>query len=225
MSSNNIPNVNDNEFEAWFRNHYLNLILGFLLIFSILPVIAPVLMKFGLVFPARVIYWVYSYFCHQFPFRSWFLFGVQPYYPLARAGINSVLTFESIFHPETLDFDSLRTIIGNQYAGYKTAICQRDIAMYFSLLAFGLFFAIKNKRIKSIPFGIWLVAGVIPLGLDGLTQYLENYSLPFFGNFMRESTPLLRTITGCLFGLLTGGYIFPTLESMLNRNNLEKHEP
>jgi uncharacterized membrane protein len=217
MSFENNPNSVDKRFEAWFRKYYLNLILGFLLIFSIIPVFAPVLMKFGLTFPAKIIYWVYSFFCHQFPFRSWFLFGAQPFYPLALTGISQVNSFESTFQITTLNLNSVRSIIGNPYAGYKIAICQRDTAMYLSLFAFGLFFMIRNKRIKRISFGIWLLAGVLPLGLDGLTQYLGNYPLPFFGYLIRESTPLLRTITGSLFGLLTGWYIFPTLETIVNK--------
>lgn len=221
MNTDNTPNINDKKFEAWFKNHYLKLILGFLFIFSGFPVIAPVLMRFGLFLPAKIIYWVYGFFCHQLPFRSWFLFGAQSYYPLARSGIVSVLSFESVFNLESQDYESLRTIIGNSSAGYKIAICQRDIAMYFSLLVFGLFFAIKNRKIKSIPLWVWLIFGVMPLGLDGLTQVLGNNHILFLGDYARESTPLLRTITGCLFGLFTGWYVFPTLEFLVNRSNLE----
>jgi len=32
---------------------------------------------------------------------------------------------------------------------------------------------------------------------------------------IRESTPLLRTITGSLFGLTTGWYLFPLLEESM----------
>ncbi|MCJ7518576.1 MAG: DUF2085 domain-containing protein [Anaerolineaceae bacterium] len=224
MVSAHIPSLNDKKFEVWFRNHYLSLILGFLLIFSILPIIAPILMRLGLIPHAKVIYWIYGFFCHQLPFRSWFLFGAQPYYPLADVGMKSILSFETVFNPASQDFESFRTIFGNPYAGYKIAICQRDIAMYFSLIAFGLFFASQNRKIKRIHFWIWMVVGVIPLGIDGIMQFLGGYSLPVLSSFLSESTPLLRTITGNLFGFFTGWYIFPTLELMINRNIMEKRE-
>jgi uncharacterized membrane protein len=210
--------TNDKNFEAWFKNHYLQLILSILFIFICLSVIAPVLMKFGFVFPANIIYLIYSFFCHQLPYRSWFLFGLQPYYPLASAGLISVHSFESIFHLESQNIEKLSLIVGNQNIGYKIAICQRDIAMYFSLLVFGFIFAIQKRRIKRIPLWFWLLIGVIPLGLDGLSQYLGNFPLPVLGIVSRESTPLLRTVTGSLFGLLTGWYIFPSLEFLINKD-------
>ncbi len=37
--------------------------------------------------PANVIYAIYKPLCHQFGFRSFFLFGEQPYYPLKEAGM------------------------------------------------------------------------------------------------------------------------------------------
>jgi uncharacterized membrane protein len=218
MKSVENTSIRDKRFEAWFNNHYLQLILGILLIFTCLPIIAPVLMKFGIVFPASVIYWIYGFFCHQLPFRSWFLFGEQPYYPLARAGLISVRSFESSFPLESQGFGIINSIVGNQNIGYKIAICQRDIAIYIFLLAFGFIFTIQKRRIKRIPLWIWLLIGVIPLGLDGLSQYIGNFSLPILGIVSRESTPLLRTITGSLFGFLTGWYIFPSLESIIKKN-------
>jgi uncharacterized membrane protein len=217
MNLDNNANSNKGKFEIWFSNYYLYLILGFLFFYSFLPILAPVLMKNGIIFPARVIYWIYSFFCHQLPFRSWFLFGNQQYYPLARAGILGIRSFESIFHPGLLDFEELKLIVGNSYVGYKIAMCQRDMAMYLSLFVFGLYFAAKNKKIKRIPFRIWLIVGVIPLVIDGLTQLLGGLSFPFLEIFVRESTPILRTITGSLFGFFTGWFVFPSLESMVNK--------
>jgi uncharacterized membrane protein len=218
MNFNNESKRNDQRFEAWFRNHYLYLILGFLFIFISLPILAPVLLRTGMTLPAKVIYWVDSFFCHQLPFRSWFLFGAQPYYPLASAGIKNVISFEEFFHPETMDFKTIRFFTGNSTAGFKMAICQRDIAMYVSLFAFGILFAINHRKIKKLPLIIWIIFGVIPLGFDGITQYLGTLSMPFFEAVAHESTPLLRTITGGLFGLFTGWYIFPALDSVINKN-------
>ncbi|PJF38116.1 MAG: hypothetical protein CUN55_18645, partial [Phototrophicales bacterium] len=57
-------------------------------IYVSLPFVAPTLMKLGLEGPARVIYTIYSPFCHQFAFRSFFLYGEQPVYPRANTGMD-----------------------------------------------------------------------------------------------------------------------------------------
>ena len=43
-------------------------------------------MHFDLEAPSHVIYFIYGPFCHQFAFRSFFLFGEQPVYPRAISG-------------------------------------------------------------------------------------------------------------------------------------------
>ncbi len=53
---------------------FVNLALG---IWSGMPWLAPVFMRIGWQRPARLIYWVYGLFCHQYPQRSWFLFGAS----------------------------------------------------------------------------------------------------------------------------------------------------
>lgn len=208
----------DKVFEAWFKNYYLHLILGILFIFINLSFLAPVLLKTGLTYPAKLIYWVDGFFCHQLPFRSWFFFGYQPFYPLASTGMKNMISFEEYFRPTTMDFRTSRLIMGNSSAGFKMAICQRDIAMYLSLWGFGLIFALKNRKIKKLPIWIWFLFGVIPLGLDGGLQILGNLNAPTLKIFAYESTPLLRTITGSLFGLFTGWYVFPALDSVINKN-------
>jgi len=47
-----------------------------------LPFIAPLFMKLGWDIPARVIYFIYSFLCHQLPQRSFFLFGSKATYTL-----------------------------------------------------------------------------------------------------------------------------------------------
>lgn len=56
-----------------FYNWYLGIITSL----SLLPILAPILLKVGLVFPAKVIYFVYSFFCHQFATRSIHLYDIQ----------------------------------------------------------------------------------------------------------------------------------------------------
>ena len=222
MNFRNESENRDRVFEGWFRSNYLPLILGSLFIFISISFLAPLFLKVGLSFPAKVIYWLDSFFCHQLPFRSWFFFGDQPYYPLASAGIKNVIPFENYFQPAAMDFGLIRYIAGNSAAGYKMAICQRDIAMYFSLWIFGIVFILKDRKIKKLPLWIWFVFGVIPLGIDGGLQYLGNLNLSILRSIAHESTPLMRTITGSLFGLFTGWYIFPSLEKTFYKNSSGK---
>lgn len=217
MDFRNESENRDRNFEGWFKSHYLHLILGSLFIFICLSFMAPVFLKTGFNIPAKVIYWMGGFFCHQLPFRSWFFFGDQPFYPLATAGIKNVIPFEEYFHPASMDFGVIRFETGSSAAGYKMALCQRDIAMYLSLWVFGLIFALKNCKIKKLPIWIWIVFSVIPLGIDGGVQFLGNLNFSVLESIAHESSPLLRTITGSMFGLFTGWYIFPALEIVINK--------
>ncbi|MEO6728648.1 MAG: DUF2085 domain-containing protein [Candidatus Dojkabacteria bacterium] len=42
-----------------------------------LPILAPILLKLGLTAPAKIVYFVYSFFCHQFASRSIDIFDYQ----------------------------------------------------------------------------------------------------------------------------------------------------
>lgn len=55
-------------------------------LYASLPIVTPALMALGLTGPGRVLYTLYSPFCHQFAFRSLFLFGDQVAYPRAVTG-------------------------------------------------------------------------------------------------------------------------------------------
>lgn len=71
-----------------FTRNWLRIALTILGIYATLPFVAPTLMYLGLEGPARVIYTLYSPFCHQFAFRSFFLHGEQPVYPREAARTN-----------------------------------------------------------------------------------------------------------------------------------------
>ncbi len=206
-------------FAFWLSRHYLALFNFILFMYVGLPFVAPTFMQEGLSTPAKLIYTIYSPFCHQLAFRSFFLFGEQPYYPRALAGMN-VTSYEAImgFNPaanEKTDAFILgaRDFLGNTTVGYKVAICERDIAMYGSLLLFGLVFALSGRRIKQVPWYLWLLIGVIPIAIDGFSQFPGL--LPGLPAFLpnRESTPLLRVLTGSLFGFFTAWFLYPLIES------------
>lgn len=206
----------------WWSQHYLSFIVGFLFLYVGLPFVAPILMKLNQVPAAKVIYSIYGPLCHQLAFRSYFLFGAQAFYPRVLAGLSLPITWDSITGSSTIDFFAAKAFIGDTFLGFKVAICERDIAMYGSFAIFGLIYGVNRKRINSLSLWIWLIAGVIPIALDGTSQFsgLGLNILKWLPP--RESTPLLRTLTGILFGFLSGWYVLPMLEQSVisTRNEL-----
>ena len=224
-AANNATRISGLErFSYWLSNNYVWFITAILVLFIGLPLLAPVLMKENHKTPAQVIYRVYSVLCHQLAFRSYFFYGEQAFYPRELAGIPNLLTYEAVTGKSAVDTTYARTFEGNDLLGYKVGICERDLAIYGSLIIAGLLFQLTGKKLKAIPWYWWVILAIIPIGLDGGSQL---FSLG--GNWpswfpIRESTPLLRTITGALFGLVTAWYVYPMMEeSMLDlRMNLAR---
>ena len=200
----------------WFSKHYLAIFNIMVFIYVGIPFLAPALMKVGADAPAGVIYRVYGFVCHQFAFRSWFLFGDQIVYPREAAGINNLTSYEVATGLDSNDLLSAREFIGSPQLGYKVALCERDVAIYGGILTFGIIFALTKRRLKSIHWLIWLLFGILPIALDGFSQLLSQPPLSFIP--YRESTPLLRTITGFLFGFLTAWFGYPYVEESMSEN-------
>lgn len=209
-------------FSHWFSNHYMVLLNLFSFFYVFLAVFAPTLMKVGWERPAKAIYTVYSPLCHQLAFRSFFLFGEQPFYPRELAGVEGVVTYGEATGFDENDLITARQFLGNEILGYKIALCERDIAIYGAILLFGLVFTLTGKRIKPLPWYLWLAIGLGPIGLDGFSQLLSQTGLGIFNWLpLRESTPFLRTLTGGLFGLATAWFGFPYLEESVIENRRE----
>jgi len=84
---------------------------------------------------------------------------------------------------------------------------------------FGLFFAISGKKIKPLPWFVWILLGLVPIGLDGMSQLVSQLELSFLPWLnIRESTPFLRVLTGFLFGWFTGWFGFPSIEEVVPTN-------
>ncbi len=202
------------KFSLWLTRNYMWIFNVALLIFVGLPFMAPVFEKNGMQIPAKIIYTVYSPLCHQFGFRSWFLYGEQPAYPRDLAGQPGV-SFEQATGISPLDVIDAKAYIGNDQLGYKVAICERDVAIYGGILLFGLLFTVTGRRMKSIPWYFWILLGILPMGIDGVSQLPSLLAINLTWLPLRESTPLLRTITGLLFGLTTAWYGYPFIEESM----------
>lgn len=208
---------------AWISRHYLAVINFFMLLYFGLPILAPVLMKAGATLPANVLYTIYKPLCHQFGFRSFFLFGEQPYYPLAEAGISGVKTFEDVTGFQDLDNPAAfsrfqaRQFTGNESVGYKMALCERDMAIYGAILLFGVLYAVTGRRIKPLHWVWWVLIGMGPIGLDGFSQLFSQMNWQWLASLVpyRESTPFLRVLTGGLFGLTTAWFAYPYMEESM----------
>ncbi len=206
----------------WLSSRYLFLLNLILFFYVGLPFLAPVLMNAGYPEFARPIYTLYGAVCHQLAFRSWFLFGEQPVYPRAGAGVQGIMSFQQATGIQEEGPQSLldaRNFIGNEQVGYKVAFCERDVAIYGSMLLFGVIFAITNKKLRPLHWTLWLLIGLAPIAIDGFSQLFSQIPGLAFIPY-RESTPLLRTLTGFLFGFTTAWFGFPLLEESMTETRV-----
>jgi uncharacterized membrane protein len=207
-------------FSYWMSKHYLAIFNFFLCLYVGLPFLAPVLKKVNLNAPAQVIYLIYRPLCHQWAFRSFFLFGEQAVYPHAAAKAPGLLTFEQVTGITDANDPTriqARLFEGNPQLGYKVAFCERDVAIWGAMALFGLLYAVSGRRFPKMHWAIWVLIGVLPMGLDGFTQLISQIPSTFIQSFLPyyESTPFVRTLTGFLFGFSTAWFMFPLIEETM----------
>ncbi len=197
-------------FANFFQRHWLLIFTGMLFFYSLLPFGAPILKQAGLDGPAQFIYQPYKLMCHTYGFRSMYLFGPQVVYNReefdARTGLNTLAN-----RGLNSDVFAAREFQGNPQMGYKVALCERDVALYFSMGVGGVVFGLSRRRLRMMPWWLFVLIGVLPIGIDGFSQLLSqfpNSPVPF-----RESTVLLRFITGSLFGFSVAWLVFPIIHS------------
>jgi uncharacterized membrane protein len=216
--------IRSNRWVLRLSRHWLTIILGFLFVYTGLSLTPPFLMEAGYKGTADAIYKIYGPMCHQFAFRSWFLFGDQLAYPRAAAG-SSLGSFDTYAARDPY-FAGLnlsewstelqikaRSFKGNEEMGYKTALCERDVAIYGTMLLVGLLFSRVRHWLRPAPLWLYLILGLAPLGLDGFSQMFSYPPFDFWP--IRETLPPYRAITGALFGLMNVWLAFPYLESSM----------
>jgi uncharacterized membrane protein len=206
--------------------HWLAFLNLFIFGYVGLPFLAPVFMKAHLEGAARVIYTIYSGLCHQLGYRSWFLFGERVVYT------RDIFQQYTGINPD--DIWAARAFIGNEKLGFKVAYCERDVAIYGAILIFGLLYSLPafRQRVRPLNWLMYGLIGVAPIALDGFSQLFSQYpynmlaisGIRIFGFLpYRESTPLLRTLTGALFGLANAWLAMPYLLASMSeiRRELE----
>jgi uncharacterized membrane protein len=205
-----------------FSRHWVAFLTMFFGLYIGLPVLAPILMEAKIEAPARAIYTIYGGLCHQLGYRSWYLFGEQIAYPRE--------VFTAYTGIDSNDIWSSRAFIGNEQMGWKVGYCQRDVAIYGTIVLFGLIYSfptVRNK-LKSPHWLLYLAIGIAPVAFDGFSQLFSQYPYSQFPLFNwlppRESTPLLRSFTGALFGFANAWLAYPYLEESMRelRADIEK---
>lgn len=204
-------------FSYWLTKHWLFAVNALFILYLGLPMAAPGLMKVGASVPANVIYFAYSPLCHQLGFRSFFLFGEQAYYPREQAGIKGVKTYKEATGLDENDLISARAFKGNEQVGYKIALCERDVAIYGAIILFGFLFGLTGKSLKPLHWAVWLLCAIAPIAFDGFSQLFSQLPFSFISAVLpfRESTPLLRVVTGFLFGFGTAWFGLPYVEESM----------
>ncbi len=212
-------------FAHWFSRHYMLVFNLLIFIYIGLPFAAPILQNAGVTAPAAAIYRIYGGLCHQLSYRSIFIFGEQMIYPRASAEIDGFQSFQEATGLDESGILQARQFVGNDKIGYKVALCQRDIAIYLAMLVFGLAFAASGRKWKPLSFVLWIALGIFPIAYDGGSQLLGQMIDILDGGIWdslavifpyRESTPLLRFLTGSLFGVMTAWMGFPLVEETMS---------
>ena len=187
----------------WLANHWVGLINAVILVYLAGTFVAPVLMHTDAQRAAGAVYAFYRPFCHQYPFRSWFLYGDAAAHPL----------HEPI---SLLKMNALSAYVGSPEEGYKIALCQRDVAIYGAMLVTGLAYGVARRFAKIRPLPLWLyfTFGIVPMLLDGGIQWLSYAIWLIFPGLLAEpfeTIPLMRALTGALFGFGVIGVGYPYL--------------
>src|SRR5258706_829078 len=214
-----------NRLARWIALHWFATFTFLYGMYVVLPFLAPVFMHLGWDAAGRVVYFVYSFLCHQLPERSYFLFGPKLNYSLTE--IQSV--WKNTENPFVL-----RQFIGAHTMGWKLAWSDRMVSMFASIWVFALLWFPIRRRVTPLPWwGFALL--LLPMALDGTTHAISdlagighgfrdtnlwlaalthNAFAPGFyaGDAWDSFNGLMRLLTGTLFGLAAVWVIFPYIQ-------------
>ena len=211
----------------WIGNHWFETFLIVYGLWVLTPFLAPFFMYLGWTGLGKAIYFIYSFFCHQLPERSFFWFGEKTMYSLNE--IQSA--WKNTDNPMIL-----RQFIGNETMGWKVAWSDRMISFYTSVWLFAALWYPFRRKLKTISW-LGFILLLLPLIIDGSTHMLSDFAgigqgfrdtnawlaaltnnvLPatfYAGDALGSFNSFMRFITGLLAGLaivwLAFPYIFQT---------------
>ncbi len=220
------PSVSKPSVGERFAGQWLQLFLIVYGLWVFIPFLAPIFMHLGWTPAGKAIYFLYSFFCHQLPERSFFLFGREPTYSLAE--------IQAVWQP-TANPLVLRGFIGNTTLGWKIAWSDRMISFYTSVWLFAALWSPFRRSVRPLH---WLAFALLllPLIIDGSTHAISDFagigqgfrdtnqwlatltdnSLPaafYAGDALGSFNSIARVITGVLAGLGIVWFAFPHLEA------------
>jgi len=167
----------------WIGSHGFELFLIIYGLWVFAPFLAPVFMQLGWTGAGKSVYFIYSFFCHQLPERSFFWFGEKTMYSLNE--IQAV--WKNTDNPMIL-----RQFIGNEVMGWKVAWSDRMISFYTSVWFLAALWYPFRHRIKTLSWrGFALL--LLPMALDGGTHAISDFA--GIGNGFRDTNAWLAVLT------------------------------
>lgn len=206
----------------WIGKHWFEIFLLGYGVWVFTPFIAPVFMHIGWTSAGKAVYFIYSFFCHQLPERSFFLFGEKSMYSLGEIQT----AWQNTSNPMIL-----RQFNGNDAMGWKIAWSDRMISFYSSIWFFAVLWYPLRRSIRSLHWwGLFLL--LAPIALDGVTHAISDlsgiglgfrdtniwlaalteYRFPrsfYAGDAIGSFNSFARLITGLLSGLGIVWFVFP----------------
>jgi len=198
----------------WISKHWLALTNSFFLLYVGLPILAPVLLAYGLSGPANVIYSLYRAACHQLPTHSYFILGEQVAFCQRDIAIYGALFLGGVTYG--LARHRLKPLPLRWYAFFLIPIAV-DGGMQM-----------VSQLLEVVPATVLWGLGLIIIGLITTLLYsrghLTWHSLLFFAfgplalfyvQFVDphyHSDWLRRTFTGAFFAIGTVWFAYPYLE-------------
>jgi uncharacterized membrane protein len=206
----------------WLARHWFAIFLGVYGLWVFAPFLAPLFMHIGWTGAGKATYFIYSFFCHQLPERSFFLFGEKTMYSLSEI---------QAAWQDTVNPMILRQFTGSESMGWKIAWSDRMISFYTSVWLFAFIWFPFRRKVKPLPWwGFALL--LLPIALDGGTHTISDFSgigqgfrdtnawlavltnnaLPatfYAGDALGSFNSLMRFITGLLAGLGIVWLAFP----------------
>jgi len=167
----------------WLSDHWFGIFLAVYGLWVFTPFFAPLFMHAGWVGAGKGVYFVYSFFCHQLPERSFFLFGGKTMYSLPEI---------KAAWQDTINPFILRQFIGNENMGWKIAWSDRMISFYTSVWLFAAIWSPLRSKVK--PLAWWgFILLLLPIILDGGSHTISDLS--GIGQGFRDTNQWLAVLT------------------------------
>ena len=171
----------------WVAGHWLEIFLTVYGLWVGLPWLAPIFMHIGWSGAGRMLYAIYSIFCHQLPERSFFFYGQKSMYSLTEIQA----AWQNTINPTIL-----RNFIGNPDMGWKMAWSDRMISFYTSVWIFAVLWIPFRRKVKPLPWWGFMLF-LLPIVLDGGTHMISDFA--GIGLGFRDNNLWLASLTNSIF--------------------------